>query len=174
MELIALLKEEAFDIDVEKLDESRFLVKIWQDENKTSSRDYEVNLHEPQPNLYSMIHGQNSYEVRLVDKGEGKMDIQFYNEAYAINMTDPVQQLLEQATGAGAKGEAALESAMPGKVQRILVEVGDEVEADQGLVVLVAMKMENELTSPKAGVVKEILVKEGDNVDGGAPLIVVG
>lgn len=174
MELIALLQDEAFDLDVEKLDESRFLVKIWQDEEKTSSRDYEINLHEPQPNLYSIMHGHNSYEVRLVDKGEGKMDIQFYNEAYAIHMTDPVQRLLEQATGAAASGEAALESAMPGKVQRVLVKEGDEVEADQGLVVLVAMKMENELTAPKAGVVKQILVNEGDNVDGGAPLVIIG
>lgn len=173
MELIAMLKDEEFNLDVEKLDESRFRVKIWEDEAKTSHREYVINMHEPQPNLFSILHNHNSYEVRLVEKGEGKMDIQFYEEAYAISMTDPVQRLLEQATGGGVTGEAVLESAMPGKVQRVFVKEGDEVEADQGLVVLVAMKMENELTSPKAGVVKQVLVKEGDNVDGGAPLVII-
>ncbi|MDK2783686.1 MAG: glutaconyl-CoA/methylmalonyl-CoA decarboxylase subunit gamma, partial [Thermococcaceae archaeon] len=63
---------------------------------------------------------------------------------------------------------------MPGKVLRILVREGDEVKAGQGLLVLEAMKMENEIPSPRDGVVKKILVKEGDTVDTGQPLIELG
>ena len=62
---------------------------------------------------------------------------------------------------------------MPGKVLRLLVKPGDEVKARQTLVVVEAMKMENELTSPKAGRVKDVAVKEGVSVEAGRLLVVV-
>ncbi|WP_297520195.1 pyruvate/oxaloacetate carboxyltransferase [Thermococcus sp.] len=68
-------------------------------------------------------------------------------------------------------GEGVVTSPMPGKILRILVKEGEQVKTGQGLVVLEAMKMENEIPAPKDGVVKRILVKEGDTVDTGQPLI---
>ena len=68
-------------------------------------------------------------------------------------------------------GEGVVTSPMPGKILRILVKEGESVKTGQGLVVLEAMKMENEIPAPKDGVVKKILVKEGDTVDTGQPLI---
>jgi biotin carboxyl carrier protein len=62
---------------------------------------------------------------------------------------------------------------MPGRVVRVLVAQGDEVAARQGVVVVEAMKMENELRSPKAGRVKEVSVKAGDSVEAGRGLLVV-
>ena len=62
---------------------------------------------------------------------------------------------------------------MPGRVVRVLVKAGDEVAARQGLVVVEAMKMENELTSPKAGRVKEVSVSEGTSVESGRLLVIV-
>ena len=62
---------------------------------------------------------------------------------------------------------------MPGKVLRVLVKPGDEVQLRQPLVVVEAMKMENELTSPKAGRVKDVAVKEGVSVEAGRLLVVV-
>jgi biotin carboxyl carrier protein len=62
---------------------------------------------------------------------------------------------------------------MPGKMVRILVESGQAVQADQGLVVMEAMKMENELRSPRAGRVREVHVREGQAVETGALLVVV-
>jgi biotin carboxyl carrier protein len=62
---------------------------------------------------------------------------------------------------------------MPGKVIAILVSEGDAVEKGQGLVIVEAMKMENEVRSPIAGAVKEIRVKQGDTVEGGTALVVV-
>jgi biotin carboxyl carrier protein len=61
-------------------------------------------------------------------------------------------------------------SPMPGKVIRLLVNVGDEVEAGQGLVVVEAMKMQNEIRSPKKGKVERVLVSEGQNVNAGEAL----
>ncbi len=62
---------------------------------------------------------------------------------------------------------------MPGKVVKILVKAGDQVKARQGLVVVEAMKMENELRSPKDGRVSDVLVAEGASVEAGRLLVVV-
>ena len=75
--------------------------------------------------------------------------------------------------GAHARGEQKVVAPMPGRVVRLLVTVGDEVEARQPLIVIEAMKMENELRSPKAGRVKEIAVAAGDSVEAGRILVLV-
>ena len=76
-------------------------------------------------------------------------------------------------TGAGAHGEQAVIAPMPGRVVRVLVAPGDEVAARQGVVVVEAMKMENELRSPKAGRVKEVSVAPGASVEAGRVLLVI-
>lgn len=76
-------------------------------------------------------------------------------------------------TGAGAHGEQPIVAPMPGRVVRVLVSPGDEVAARQGVVVVEAMKMENELRSPKAGRVKEVNVAPGASVEAGRVLLVV-
>jgi biotin carboxyl carrier protein len=63
---------------------------------------------------------------------------------------------------------------MPGRVVRVLVVPGDEVQAGQGLVVVEAMKMENELKAPRSGRVLELPVRDGDTVEAGALLALVG
>jgi biotin carboxyl carrier protein len=79
----------------------------------------------------------------------------------------------------GRPGEVATAGAqrvvapMPGRVVKVLVAAGDQVEARQGLFVMEAMKMENELSSPKGGVVREVAVAEGASVDAGRLLVVV-
>jgi biotin carboxyl carrier protein len=77
------------------------------------------------------------------------------------------------ADAAGAAGEQRILAPMPGKVLRILARPGDEVTLRQPLVVIEAMKMENELASPKAGRVKEVSIAEGQSVEAGRLLLVV-
>ena len=74
--------------------------------------------------------------------------------------------------GIGA-GPQQVTAPMPGKVVRLLVSAGDEVQLRQGLVVVEAMKMENELRAAKAGRVREVFVREGQSVEAGTPLVVV-
>ena len=76
------------------------------------------------------------------------------------------------AAGAG-HGEQAIVAPMPGRVVRVLVGPGDAVEARQPLVVVEAMKMENELRSPRAGTIKEVTVSAGMSVDAGRVLVTV-
>ena len=72
-----------------------------------------------------------------------------------------------------AAGELRVVAPMPGRVLRVLVKPGDVVEARQGLVVVEAMKMENEITAAKAGKVKEVAVAPGQSVESGRLLVVV-
>jgi biotin carboxyl carrier protein len=77
------------------------------------------------------------------------------------------------AGGAGASGEQRVVAPMPGRVLRVLVRPGDDVAARQGLVVVEAMKMENELGAVRAGRVREVVVDEGVSVEAGRLLIVI-
>jgi biotin carboxyl carrier protein len=76
-------------------------------------------------------------------------------------------------TGSGAHGEQRVVAPMPGRVVRVLVAPGDEVERRQAVVVVEAMKMENELRSPKAGRVKDVAVTPGTSVEAGRVLVVI-
>lgn len=74
---------------------------------------------------------------------------------------------------AGGSGHQRVTAPMPGRVLRVLVKVGDIVAHRQGLVVVEAMKMENELTAPRAGTVTEVAVTEGTSVEAGRLLVVI-
>lgn len=86
---------------------------------------------------------------------------------------DPRSLQARRGAGAGADGPRAVKAPMPGRVVRVLVAVGDEVAAQQGLVVIEAMKMQNELKSPKAGRVARLAVEVGAAVQSGDVLVVV-
>ncbi len=77
------------------------------------------------------------------------------------------------AGGPSAGGAQRVTAPMPGRVVRVLVAVGDEVAHRQGLIVVEAMKMENELTAPRAGRVTEVAVSEGVSVEAGRLLIII-
>jgi len=167
MELIGLIDGNPTKLNVEKLAGGQFRVTV-------EDRVYEVDANVISPNVLSILHDRQSYEVACVKTGKpGQWDINLSDESIKVTIADPMALYVEGGPGGGPKGGATLEAAMPGKVQRILVKEGDEVEAEQGLLVLVAMKMENELGSPSAGTVKQILVREDENVEGGAPLIII-
>ncbi|ASJ06533.1 acetyl-CoA carboxylase biotin carboxyl carrier protein subunit [Thermococcus pacificus] len=86
----------------------------------------------------------------------------------------PVAPAAPAAPTPAPAGEGVVTAPMPGKILRILVKEGEQVKTGQGLLILEAMKMENEIPAPKDGVVKKILVKEGDTVDTGQALIELG
>ena len=92
---------------------------------------------------------------------------------YEFGVTDPRSLKGRKGAGAGTDGPRAVNAPMPGRVVRVLVEVGDEVEAQQGVVVIEAMKMQNELKSPKAGRVVRVVAVVGETVGSGDVLVVV-
>jgi biotin carboxyl carrier protein len=92
---------------------------------------------------------------------------------FAFEVQDPRSLQGRRGTGAGAEGPRAVKAPMPGRVVRLLVEAGDEVGEGQGIVVIEAMKMQNELKSPKHGRVGRVSVAVGDAVGSGDVLAVV-
>ena len=122
---------------------------------------------EIEPGVYSILIDGASHEVRI---GDGYVAVSGRRFEYEVE--DP-RKWKRSGDAAGGGGRAAIVAPMPGKVVRVLVSVGDEVEAGQGLVVVEAMKMQNEMKAPRAGKIAAINVKENDSVNAGAVLAVI-
>jgi biotin carboxyl carrier protein len=90
-----------------------------------------------------------------------------------VHMRNGMGRRSRDREGASGSGPQRLVAPMPGKIVKVLVKPGDAVQPRQGLVVVEAMKMENELRAARAGTVRDIFVREGQSVDAGTPLAVV-
>ncbi len=131
---------------------------------------YEVDSHKLEADFYSILTGGRSYEVSVEATRDG-YKVRHGAAEQLVTLSDPGRQAREEQ--ADSKGTAAVVSAMPGKVVRLLVGEGDTVEAGQGVVVVEAMKMENEITAPKPGRVRSIAVQPEQTVEGGTELLVI-
>jgi biotin carboxyl carrier protein len=129
---------------------------------------------------YSFLIGGKSYEVfarRLTQSGE--KDSQTYEillagQRFEVTVEDEHTRMLAGVTRAGgSSGAAKIQAPMPGLVVNVLLEVGASVEQGQAVIVLEAMKMENDLASPITGTIKEIKVGKGQTVDQGAVLVLI-
>ena len=107
--------------------------------------------------------------------GGGDFDVHLAGRTLAVQVRQPGSfgRQKKQGTGAAGTGPQRVTAPMPGKIARVLVKAGDQVTAKQGLVVVEAMKMENELRAARDGRVRELSVSEGQSVDAGAVLLVV-
>lgn len=116
---------------------------------------------------YSVLIGGRSYAV--VAAGAG---IRVNGRAFRVEVFDP-REMRGRKSAAGSEGRQNIAAMMPGKVVRVLVEQGDQVEAGQGLVVVEAMKMQNEMKSPKVGRVLEVKTRPEATVAAGEVLMVI-
>ena len=115
----------------------------------------------------------SSREVRCVETGAGGELAVHAGGVVWRTVVNGRRAAGADGAAAGAEGEVRVTAPMPGKVVRILVAPGDEVAARQPMIVVEAMKMENEMSASRAGTVKEIRVEEGMSVDAGRVLAVV-
>jgi biotin carboxyl carrier protein len=121
-----------------------------------------------QPGVMSLVVEGRQY--RCVLDGDGVL---IGGRRFAFEVNDPRSLQGRRSAGGGAAGPRAVKAPMPGRVVRVLVAVGDEVAEQQGVIVIEAMKMQNELKSPKAGRVIRVAVAVGDTVGAGDVLVVV-
>jgi biotin carboxyl carrier protein len=121
----------------------------------------------------SLLIGSKSFEI-AIDQLRPSGPIVYVNgEAVAVSVSRRRPGSGGRAHGAAAHGPSAVVAPMPGRVVRVLVRPDEEVSARQGLVVVEAMKMENELRSPRAGRVREVKVAEGALVEANDVLVIV-
>ena len=138
---------------------------------RVDGRDVEVDAVLARPNVLSLRIGNKAYEVKCERVG-GDTHIWVGSRRFAAEVRDP-RSLRSRVRAADDQGPKKLTAPMPGKVVRILVSQGAEVEAGAGVLVVEAMKMQNEVKSPKKGTIQKILVTEGAAVNAGDVLAIV-
>jgi pyruvate carboxylase subunit B len=129
----------------------------------------------PRTPLRQLVLDGRARTFAMLPSDEG-WEVYHRGESWPVAVVDERTRQLRELTGQEGKQKlgGVVKAPMPGLVLRVEVEVGQRVDAGGGVVVLEAMKMENEIKSPGGGVVKEIHVAAGEAVDKGAPLVEIG
>lgn len=123
------------------------------------------------PGVFSILLADRSFTIRIIPAGE-ELEVWTAAGRHIVSVADARDRPTRRKHATG-DGPVEVRAQMPGKVIKLLTEKGAKVQAGQGLIVVEAMKMQNEMRSPKDGVVAKINVAEGTAVAAGQPLIVV-
>jgi biotin carboxyl carrier protein len=138
---------------------------------RLDGREVEVDAVLARPNVLSLRLGNKAYEVKCERVGS-ETHVWVGSRRFSTEVRDP-RSLRSRVRATDDQGPKKLTAPMPGKVVRILVGKGAEVEAGAGVLVVEAMKMQNEVKSPKKGTIQQILVVEGAAVNAGDVLAIV-
>jgi len=158
-------------LDVELLHQDGVTTLVW------DGQSHLIDILELESGCYSILLDGRSVEVRLdqaksPDPEAHAYRAMLYEGAYEFSLVDPRRALLS-GTGSAGAGGGLLSSPMPGKIVKLLVKAGDQVQEGQTLLVMEAMKMQNELKTNTTGTVATVHVQEGATVETGAALITV-
>jgi biotin carboxyl carrier protein len=166
MAFIARLGEKTYTVEIEEIGKSLYRVAV-------DGTEFVVDGKKIGLSNYSLIVDNRSFEVD-VDIMEDEYRVLVDGRSYHINLLDERRMRVGGLqAGIQLQGRQNVSVPMPGKVIAVLVSEGDKVERGQGLVIVEAMKMENEVRCPIDGEVKEVRVKTGDALEAGAVLAVV-
>ena len=166
MAFIAKLGARSYTVEIEEVGRSLYRIAV-------DGNEFLVDGKKTGLTNYSLIVDNRSFEVD-VDITEDEYRVLVDGRSYHVELVDERRVRLGGAQpGIQLEGRQQVSVPMPGKVIAVLVGEGDRVEKGQGLVIVEAMKMENEVRSPIAGEVKQIRVKAGDALEAGALLMVV-
>ncbi len=153
----------SFRLELERT-EGRWLCRL-------DGRGIEVDAVLARPDVISLRIGNKAYEVKC-ERVAGEMHLWVGSACFAVELRDP-RSLRGRTRAADDHGPRKLTAPMPGKIVRVLVGEGAQVEAGAGVLVVEAMKMQNEIKSPKKGKIQKILVGAGAAVNAGDVLAIV-
>ena len=166
MAFIAKLGEQSYTVEIEENGKSVYRISV-------DGNEFLVDGKKTGRTNFSLIVDNRSFEIE-VDNTDDEYRVLVDGRNYRIHLVDERRVRVGAAqSGLQLQGRQMVSVPMPGKIIAVLVAIGDAVEMGQGLVIVEAMKMENEVRSPISGEVKEIKVKPGDTVEGGALLVIV-
>lgn len=142
---------------------------------QVGDRVYALEVREIEPDCYLFFLRHNVHECRVNERTAAKetFDVTIRGRTHAVTIIDPKRLRSGQNSDRHHHGVAEIRAPMSGKVVRVQIEVGEWVDKSAGVVVVEAMKMQNEMKSPRAGVVVSINVKAGDTVNAGDVLAVI-
>jgi biotin carboxyl carrier protein len=132
----------------------------------------EADVESPVPGVYTVLLDGHSYDA-FVETTPNSLIVSIHGNRFEVEVRDP-RRLSRRSGAAGGSGVQTLSSPMPGKVVRVLVATGDSVQAGQGILVVEAMKMQNELKAARGGTVLTVIAKEGATVAAGEALATIG
>lgn len=167
MKLQAGLNNENYEVEIKRDGEKVFA--------RVDEREYALDASQVEPNIYLLKYENQIYEFFVEPKNEitEPYKVKIKNHEFEINLTDPKRLRGSNAAGGAADGIVEIKTAMPGKVVRVLAETGAEIKTGESVIVVEAMKMQNEMKSPKDGIIKEIRFAEGATVNAGDVLVVI-
>jgi biotin carboxyl carrier protein len=132
----------------------------------------EADAMEVAPGVFSVLIGGESFEARVTESPAG-LRVAVGRSEYVVSVLDPRRWRKNGGAALQAAGRLQVAAPMPGKVVRVLAQAGDTVAAGQGILVIEAMKMQNEVRSPKAGKIESLLTGEGRSVSAGEIVAIV-
>jgi len=168
MKLIAELNHEKHEVEIMRGDGLNLTAEI-------DGRRYELEVSQPEPNIYLFKHQNRIYQI-FVSPNENSGEpfaVNVGSQNYEIKIYDPKRLRGSDTNGEHADGASEIKTAMPGKLVRVLVEAGAEIKKGEGVLIVEAMKMQNEMKSPKDGIIKEIRFAEGATVNAGDVLAII-
>ena len=165
MKFEAQLESETIPVEVSGGDGGRFTVVV-------GGQTWEVDGRQVAEGIWSLLVGGVSYVADVADQ-DGVCVVEVDGETYRIRVEEETRYIIRTRGGKAVTGGQVLRAPMPGKVVHVEVEVGQAVKPGDGLVVLEAMKMENEFRAVVTGTVKEIRVQPGQTVNPGDVLVVI-
>jgi biotin carboxyl carrier protein len=134
----------------------------------------ELDWRTPEPGVYSLLIDGKSYDVHIDenDDDEEQLEVHLLSRAIGARASDARKRRVIKE-GSGPDGPVQVTAPMPGRVVKLLAPEGTAVTRGDGIIVLEAMKMENELKAPRDGIVASVLVEEGQGVEGGSLLATI-
>ncbi len=166
MRYVATLDDAEHEIDLEEISADTFAIKF-------GDHRFDADLRKVGAASFSIIINGRSFDLDVARDGDTTI-VASRTGSTRLTIIDPARRRSHtSAHKREVHGRVEIKAAMPGRVVAVLVAVGDVVRADQGVVTVEAMKMENELKSPKAGKVAEIKVVAGQTVEKGELLVVI-
>ena len=165
MRYVATLEGEEHEIEVEELSADSFAIRF-------GTHRFEADLRKVGPASFSVIVENRSYDFDVVRDGEETV-VASRTGSKRLTLVDSARRAHGTAKRREVTGRVEIKATMPGRVINVLVAPGDDVTEGQGIVVVEAMKLENELKSPKAGKVQEVKVVAGQTVEKGELMIVI-
>jgi acetyl/propionyl-CoA carboxylase alpha subunit len=168
MRYLATIEGAEHALDIEELAASgSFQIEL-------GGKTFAADLRQVGPWSFSIVIGNRSFDLDVVRDGD-EVVVSSRGGTTRLTLEDARRRLMRAGSGNAREvtGRVQMRAMMPGRVVSLLVKAGDEVAANQGVIVVEAMKMENELKSPKAGKVIEVKVAAGQTVEKGELLVVI-
>ena len=165
MHYVAIVAGEERQIEITEVAPERYQLLV-------DGRRIEVDAQEVSDSTLSLIVGEQAYNIEFESAGDRSHNLLVRGHVVQVEVLDLRRMRLRRAqeAAAGPDGPVSITAPMPGKVVAVLVTEGQQVEAGQGVVVVEAMKMENELRAPRAGTIRNLKAEVGAAVDSGAAL----